>query len=592
MVSFSFPRKGARVLQKRILMTLLFVGLAGCNPPGSGGGASDSGNANELWDAFAARYLEEHFEANPPFAVMAGRHEFDGRLPDFSEAGLRAEMERLHAARDAAEGFDPETLDEPRRLERENLIAAIDLNLFWFERSEAPWKNPDFYVGFWFLGSPLSPDVYLTRPYAPLADRMRAYVRWAQAAPNALEQARTNLRTPLPRTFIDIGHTRYGGLAAYLQNDVPGVFAEVADDALQQEFAEANAAAAAAFAAMDEWLVAQRPEQTEDFALGADLFRDMLWATERVDVSLEELEAIGRRDLERNRQALDEACASFAPGKSIAECFEMMAANKPEGGAVEAARRQLEELEAFVRKTNLAAIPGTEKAQVEEAPPHQRGNFAYIDIAGPFETGLPSVYYIAPPDPSWPEEEQRAYVPGMADLLFTSVHEVWPGHFLQFLHSNRVDSMVGRVFVGYAFAEGWAHYAEELMWEAGLGEGNPEIHIGQLSNALLRNARFLSTIGLHTGGMTVEESEALFRDEAFQDPGTARQQAARGTYDPAYLNYTMGKLMIRKLREDWTASRGGRDAWSEFHNTFLSFGGPPIPLVRQAMMGGESGDLF
>ena len=307
---------------------------------------------------------------------------------------------------------------------------------------------------------------------------MRAYLKWARAVPQAVEQARTNLRTPLPRTYIDIGHTRYGGLVTYLRDDVPGVFAEVEDDALQQEFTDANAAAASAFAALDEWLLAQQPEQTEDFALGADLFREMLWATERVDVPLEELEAIGRRDLERNRQALDEACAAFAPGKSIAECFDLVAANKPESGAVEAARRQLNDLEAFVREQNLAGIPGTEKAHVEEAPPHQRGNFAYIDIAGPFEEGLPSVYYIAPPDPNWPLEEQRAYVPGIADLLFTSVHEVWPGHFLQFLHSNRVDSLIGRVFVGYAFAEGWAHYTEELMWEAGYGEGSPETHIG------------------------------------------------------------------------------------------------------------------
>ena len=571
--------------QERIIVSLLILGLTACGSP-------DSPDSGAGWDTFSARYLEEYFEANPPFAVQAGRHDFDGRLPDWSEAGLHSEIERLHAARDEIERFDPESLDEGQRFERENLLAAVDLSLFWIERAESPWKNPDFYIGFWFLGSGLSPDVYLTRPYAPLPDRMRAYVKWARAVPQAVEQARTNLRTPLPRTYIDIGHTRYGGLATYLRDDVPGVFAEVEDDALQQEFADANAAAASAFAALDEWLLAQRPEQTEYFALGADLFREMLWATERVDVPLEDLEAIGRLDLERNRQALEEACASFAPGKSIAECFKLMAANKPEGGAVEAARRQLDDTEAFVREQNLAGIPGTEKAQVEEAPPHQRGNFAYIDIAGPFEEGLPSVYYIAPPDPNWPLEEQRAYVPGVADLLFTSVHEVWPGHFLQLLHSNRVDSLTGRVFVGYAFAEGWAHYTEELMWEAGYGEGSPETHIGQLSNALLRNARFVSAIGLHAGGMTVEESEALFRDAAFQDPGTARQQAARGTYDPAYLNYTMGKLMIRKLREDWTASRGGREAWSEFHNTFLSFGGPPIPLVRDAVMGGEPGDLF
>lgn len=162
-----------------------------------------------------------------------------------------------------------------------------------------------------------------------------------------------------------------------------------------------------------------------------------------------------------------------------------------------------------------------------------------------------------------------------------------PGHFLQFLHSNRVKFEFGRVFVGYGFAEGWGHYAEELMWEAGFRK-DPETHIGQLLNALMRNARYLSAIGLHTKGMTVDQSEKLFLD-AYQDPGGARQQARRGTFDPAYLNYLLGKLMIRKLRSDWTASRGGEKAWREFHDQFLSFGGPPIPLIRQKMLGPNAG---
>jgi uncharacterized protein (DUF885 family) len=237
-------------------------------------------------------------------------------------------------------------------------------------------------------------------------------------------------------------------------------------------------------------------------------------------------------------------------------------------------------------------VPGTERALVEESPPYQRFNFAYIDIPGPYEKNLPSIYYITPPDPSWSRAEQREYVPSEGDLLFTSVHEVWPGHFLNFLHSNRVESQVGRVFVGYAFAEGWAHYTEEMMLEAGLGKGDPELHIGQLMNALLRNARYLSSIGLHTKGMTVAESERIFREQAFQDAGTARQQALRGTYDPAYLNYTLGKLMILKLQKDWTASRGGQKAWKEFHDRFLSYGGPPIPLVRRAMLGDRAGPVM
>jgi hypothetical protein len=262
------------------------------------------------------------------------------------------------------------------------------------------------------------------------------------------------------------------------------------------------------------------------------------------------------------------------------------------GGPVAAARAQLAGLRAFIEQHDLVSIPGTEQAHVEESPPYNRQNSAYIDIPGPYERGLPSVYYISPPDPSWSAEVQAGFVPGEKDLMFTSVHEVWPGHFLNFLHSNRSPFVFGRVYVGYAFAEGWAHYGEEMMWDAGLGNGDPETHVGQLSNALLRNCRFLSAIGMHTGRMTQEQSRQMFRDQCYQDEGNARQQAARGTYDPAYLNYTMGKLMIRRLRDDWTRTRGGRRAWKAFHDRFLSYGGPPIPLVRAQMMGGVPRSVF
>ena len=189
---------------------------------------------------------------------------------------------------------------------------------------------------------------------------------------------------------------------------------------------------------------------------------------------------------------------------------------------------------------------------------------------------------------SWSASAQRDYEPGESNLLFTSAHEVWPGHFLNFLHAKRSDFKFGRLFVGYAFSEGWAHYTEEMMWDAGLGEGNPEVHIGQLSNALLRNVRYLAAIGLHTEGMSLDEAQKLFIEAGLQDEGTARQQAARGTFDPAYLNYTLGKLMIMQLREDWTRERGDREAWKGFHDTFLSYGGPPIPLVRAQMLGGAA----
>jgi uncharacterized protein (DUF885 family) len=249
----------------------------------------------------------------------------------------------------------------------------------------------------------------------------------------------------------------------------------------------------------------------------------------------------------------------------------------------------------FVVAHQIVSVPSDEQALVAEAPPYNRYNFAYINVPGPYENGVASVYHISPPDPAWSARERAEYIPGQANLLFTSVHEVWPGHFLQFLYANRNPSKIAALWVGYAYAEGWAHYCEEMMWEQGLGEGSAEAHVGQLVAALLRDVRYLSAIGLQTRGMTVQESDRMFRERAFVDPGNARQQAARGTFDPQYLKYTLGKLMIRKLRSDWVARQPGAAAhpdpkpyWHAFHDKFLSYGGPPIPLVRRAMLGEDS----
>jgi len=305
-------------------------------------------------------------------------------------------------------------------------------------------------------------------------------------------------------------------------------------------------------------------------------------------VPLDQLEAIGRADLARNLDALRKACALYAPGETLTACVDQVNSRKPEGGAVAGARRQLPELRQFIIDKDLVTIPGPEEALVAEAPPYNAQNFAYINTPGPYEKNLPAVYYIAPPDPRWSKEDQDRYVSGEPQLLFTSAHEVWPGHFLHFLHVNRSRSKIGQLFVGYAFAEGWAHYTEEMMWDAGLRSGSVEVHIGQIVSALKRDARYVSAIGLHTQGMTVEQSEQLFRD-AMIDPGNARQQALRGTYDPAYLNYTLGKLMIMKLRQDWLAKNGGPKALKSFHDQLLSYGGPPLPLVRRIMLGPDAG---
>ena len=542
--------------------------------------------ATDDWNAYAARSLEAYFEANPTVAVWAGRHEFDGRLPDWSAAGMQREIARLHAERERAARFPIERLDANQRFERELLLAKIDADLFWLESAQSPFRNPAYYGGM------LDPNVYLARPYAPPAQRLRAYLTYAKAVPAAVAQIRANLRTPMPREFIRIGHITFGGLATFYESEVAAIFAAHPDNALQQDFRVANAEAIRAMRELDAWLTSLEPTATDDHALGAALYQQMLQATERVSTPIARLKAIGEADLQRNLAALREACAALAPGRSLQECVAQAHADKPRDSPVLAAQRQLGELRAFIVAHALVSIPGTEVAVTQEAPPYMRWNFAYIDIPGPFENHLPSTYYIAPPDPAWTPAEQAAYLPSSADLLFTSVHEVWPGHFLQFLHSNRAPSRSSRVYLSYAYTEGWAHYAEELMWEAGLGDGDPRAHIGQLLLALLRDVRFVSAIGMHTEGMTVAASEQMFRELAFQDPGNARQQAARGTFDPGYGNYTLGKLMIRQLRDEWTAGRGGRAAWKAFHDEFLAHGAPPIPLVRQLMLGETAGPAW
>jgi len=577
-------------ISRALLMGMLAASVAACAavPPDTAGPAAAPAAAPAAdFNAFRDAFLQRYFELDPYFAVYQGRHEFDGQIPDWSDEGLKRMQDFLRSSIADAGKFDAAALTASQKFERDYLVKVAEGRLFWMEDADQPHNNPTYYIG-----DGLDPNVYIARNYADAPTRMRAFIAFARRVPAAAAQIRANLKMPMPLSFIDHGKAGFSGFADYYVGDAKKAFASVNDPALQAEFDDAAGAASKAMRDLANWVESGRATATQDFALGPDRFSRMILTNEGVTTSLDELEAIGKADLKRNQDALKAACAKYTPGKSVPACMAKMGLNKPKDGPVAEARRQIPELRAFVLAKDLATIPGTEQALVEEAPPYNRQNFAYIDPPGPYEKGIPSVYYIAPPDPSWSKAIQDDYVPGKADLLFTSVHEVMPGHFLQFLHANRSPSIFGRVFVGYAFAEGWAHYGEEMMWDAGLGNGDPEIHIGQLSNALLRDCRFLSAIGMHARGMTMEQSRQMFRTECYQDEGNSLQQSARGTYDPAYLNYTMGKLMIMKLREDWTATRGGRSAWKAFHDQFLSYGGPPIPLVRQQMLGGEAVSAF
>ena len=556
-------------LRRTIFALLASATLASCNMVGQTAPQAP-------WGQFAQGTIDGWLKADPYFAVYQGAHQYDGKFADWSPAGLKGRGDFLRKVISDAGAYTAVTGKD--KFERDYMVQVAKGQLFWLEVADQPHTNPAWYVG------AFDPNVYLAREYAPRPQRAAALATFLEGVPAAAGAIKTNLKGPIAEPLVIYGSSAFTGYAEFYAKDVLTAFADVKDDALQARLSAAAGKASAAMADLSAWLKGQQGGEAS-FALGSDKFAQMLNDTEAVNVPLADLEKVGEADLKRNQDALTQACAQFAPGASVPACMAKMNAHKPADNVVAEATRQIPMLTQFIKTKDLVTIPGTEQALVRQSPAYNAQNGAYIDPPGPLEKGIPSIYYIAAPDPSWSKEKQNEYIPGVDDLMFTSVHEVMPGHFLQFLHANRAPSVFGRMFVGYAYAEGWAHYSEEMMWEAGLGDGDPEVHIGQLSNALLRDCRFLSAIRLHTAGMTIAQSTQFFQTACFQDAGTAEQQARRGAYDPAYLNYTLGKLMIRKLRADWTATHGGRDGWKAFHDAFLEYGGPPIPLVRQAMMG-------
>ena len=529
--------------------------------------------AESGWQRFTGEFIEDLFAAEPTRAVWAGRHEFDGQLQDVSARAIRGRGDMLRRyARRAQEEYSADTLSPEQDLERRHLVSSIEGMLFSVEVAEYHLRNPAWYAG------PLSPSVYVSREYAPKDERLAALTAHLQDVPAYLEQMRGTLEPPFPRPFVRTALVNFGGLASHLEDDAPGLFADVADEDLQAAFAEALAPAVQALREVETWLELRLEDAIGDFALGEERYRELLWRRYRIDLDWKTLKGVAQADLARNLELLRTTCKLIDPEITITDCAAMVRDDKPGQGAVARANEQLPELKEFLVQADIIGIPSDETAFVAEAPAYRRTNSAYIEIPGAYEEGLPAIYYIAGPDPEWPPEVQRQYVPGEADLLNTSVHEVWPGHFLHSLYVKRSGNRMGKIIWNGMLSEGWAHYTEELMQEAGLGEG-------KILDALMRDVRFLSSIGLHVEGMSVETSQRMFAELAYLDPGNAEQQALRGTYDPDYFVYTLGKLIIVKMREDWTAERGGRAAWKEFHEQLLSLGSAPLPALREAMMG-------
>lgn len=566
------------------LCILLAVAACGgaSRAPLAGAPAGDTGFA-----ALRDRTVEEIFAVQPELAVELGLHEHDGRLTDKSRAGLASLRARYRAADAALAAVAPASLSATARAERAALRAHLAGALFVVEATRSPFRNPLYYAG----GGNLVE--YVVRDYAPLDDRARAVLKYVAAARKNLAAAEENLGEPMPRPWLETAIAVNAGSVAFVEGDVRKLFAGVSDAALRKQVDDALVAHAADLRKLGAFLESKKGTATSDYAIGAELYLRGLADLEGLATDLATLKKLADADLARNLAALDEAARQIDPHKTTAQVVAEVAADRPSPEEVVAlATRQAEETRRFLQTHPLVSIPSDDVAEVRLSPPFSRFNSASLSAAGVFESRpLPSFYYITPPDPAWPPEQQQAYLAPRHHLLFTTVHELWPGHFLQWLYSKKQPSRVLKAFCSYANVEGWGHYVEEMMWDAGLGGGDPRVRIGMLLSALMRNARFVVALGLHTGGMSVDEATRVFQEKAFMPLAGARQQAVRGTFDPFYSSYTLGKLMIVKLRDDWKAKleaegKGKDYSLQAFHETFLGQGCQAVPLIREVMVGG------
>ncbi len=565
-------------------LALLPLLLAACSPwlRSSTQRAPASANADfaRATEAFFHTYLADH----PGFGVSLGYHEFDGRLPDVSRQGIERSIEHLREAERRFAAFAPEDLGFTEQLERDTLLLTIRSDLQGYLELRSPWRNPIGYDG------ALELDGYLSRDYAPLEQRARAVIAIARGAPAYLAAARANLEPVLPEPWVEIARFEIDGQLDFLHAGLKEALAPLTDPGLRRELDEALVDLAGALEAQRAFLDARRASADQSHVLGANALARVLAVQEDVDLDLATISAIGRADLERNQQALAEAVRAVDPSRPAAQVIEELKSLKP-ADVLSEARRQAEDARRFVIEHDLVGLPSNATAEVREAPPYDRSVAAMLDSAGPFEPdGMPSFYLISPPDPGWSAAEQRDYVPDTWDLLVVTTHELYPGHFVDDLHRRAMRSRVLKSFWHQLTGEGWAHYAEELMWEQGFTGRDPRFRVAQLREALIRDVRLVCAVGIHAEGMSLDECARRMREDAFLDEAGARQEAMRGTYDPTYLSYTLGKHLILALREEWRAKMGPRFSLRAFHDRFLACGGAPISAVRRALLGDHSAD--
>lgn len=542
---------------------------------------------NQEFDDIAGRVLDATWKFYPDRASKQGVHEYDGGMTDISPSSIAGRVREVETQLVLLHGLDESLLSENRKFDRRILISALREEKFRLTELETYRR--------WPMEALEHIDVsnFILRDYAPQGERVEALTVALSKVPGYLEALQAGLDPAVGAPVIEASIEAYEGMRSFYDTDLSMHVSGLVEGTAFARFDEARAAASLGLESFVAHLRTMLEMSPPDFAIGATNFRWMLEHGEMVDLSIDRLERIGEQDLHRNLIHLRKLATDISPEGDVVSLLQETKKNHPAASMLTAETRgALDDIRQFVMDGDLVSIPSNVPCLVKETPAFMRWAFAAMDLPGPFETTADEAYYyVTPVDASWTEAQKDEWLTSFNYPLLknVSVHEAYPGHYVHHLHSKNASSKLSLVFGAYSFWEGWAHYTEEMMIEHGFGDNDQRVQAMQLMEALLRNCRFLCAIRMHTQGMTLEEAKRFFMEQAYLEPLPAEREAVRGTFDPMYLNYTLGKLQIMKLRDDYKARVGESFSLKDFHDKVLSFGAPPIPLVREAMLGPLAG---
>jgi len=564
--------------------------LAGCN-----GGRAERKKAADDFARFVDLHFRAYFEWRPSAGTEAGFHEYDSKTEDYSAAAIRTriatlsdELLRLNAIRKGP--LSPGDEIDAAMLNGQLRSDLLDLEtLHWFNRNPMPYVSTP--------GG--SVDSLIKRNFAPPAERLRNVIARLQGVPPLIEAMKSNLEDP-PREYTELAIRIASGSIGFFDQTVRKWGAEAAgnDAGLKRDLNDAAGRAAEAMRNAAAWLQEDLlPRSKGSFAIGAENFSRKLLYDDMLDIPLDRLLEIGEANLEKDRRAFLETAQRIAPGKPPMEVMRMLSSDHPtEARLIEDTKRDVEGIRQFLVDRKIVSIPSEVRPIITETPPYARdGGFAMMETPGAYETkAAEAFYYVTPPEKEWPakQKEEHLRLFNRPVMQMITIHESWPGHFLQFLYSKQFPTKTRKLAYCSTNVEGWAHYSEQMMVEEGYGNGDPKIKLAQLSEALLRDCRYVAGVRLHTQGMTVEEGARLFMDKGFSEREVAIEETRRGAYDPTYLYYTLGKLMIYKMRDDYRKVKGSAYSLQGFHNEFVRQGGLPIPLMRRIMLPGDTSPLL